>query len=357
MARLGIIGFPNSGRTTVFNALTGLEAPTAPHPYSTTEPNLGVARVPDDRLDAAAAAEQSKKVTHATLELVDLPALHGVDGTPNGQAIGRLREMEALLVVLRAFDDPAVPDAGWGTDPVAQAESLLLELALADAEVFGRRAERAAKEASADPAKRAAADSLSRAAAVLADGVALRSREWSSSDLDAFRDLAPLTLLPAVWVVNVGEDEADAEARRAAVAAVVPEGDEVITLSARIEEEGSRLEPDERAELFDGLGLGDGAVAAVTRATYAALGLISFFTVGPKESRAWTVRRGSSAAEAAGKIHSDLQRGFIRAEISPIETVVESGGWDAAKAAGKVRVEGRDHEIHEGDVIVVRFSV
>jgi hypothetical protein len=357
MARLGIIGFPNSGRTTVFNALTGLEAVTAPHPYATADPNLGVARIPDDRLEAAARVEGSKKITHAVLELVDLPALHSADGSPNGQAIGRLREMEALLIVLRAFDDPGVPEAGWGTDPVAQAESLLLELALADAEVLDRRAERASKEASAEPGKRSAADAIVRAAAVLAEGAALRSKEWSPSDLDAFRDMAPLTLLPAVWVVNVGEDEGDAEALRAAVAAVVPDGDEVITLSARIEEEGSRLDPAERAELFEGLGLGDGAVAAVTRATYAALGLASFFTVGPKESRAWTVRKGSTAAEAAGKIHSDLQRGFIRAEISPIETVLEAGGWDAAKAAGKVRVEGRDHQIHEGDVIVVRFSV
>jgi ribosome-binding ATPase len=357
MARLGIIGFPNSGRTTVFNALTGLDAVTAPHPYATTEPNLGVARVPDDRLEAAAEVESSKKVTHAVLELVDLPALHTADGSSNGQAIGRLREMEALLIVLRAFDDPGVADAGWGTDPVSQAESLLLELALADAEVFERRSARASKEASSEAAKRVTADAIARAAAVLADGAALRSKEWSSSDLDAFRDMAPLTLLPAVWVVNVGEDEGDAEALRAAVAAVVPEGDEVISLSARIEEEGSRLDPDERTELFEGLGLGAGAVAEVTRATYAALGLISFFTVGPKESRAWTVRKGSSAAEAAGKIHSDLQRGFIRAEVSPIETVLDAGGWDAAKAAGKVRVEGRDHQIQEGDVIVVRFSV
>jgi len=357
VARLGIVGFPNVGRTTVFNALTGLDAPTAPHPFSTVEPNLGVARVTDPRLDAAGAIESSKKVVHATLDLADLPSIHTADGGVNAQSIGRLREMEALMIVVRGFVDPSVSDAGWGIDPVAQAESLLLELAIADAEVFERRREKARKEAISDPSKRLGAEAIARAADLLAEGTAMRSVQWSSAELDAFRDLAPLTLLPAVWVVNVGEDATDTEATRQQLSALVPSGDEVIVLSALIEEEGGRLDPADRAELFEGLGLGEGALATVTRATYSALGLISFFTVGPKESRAWTVRRGSSASEAAGKIHSDLQRGFIRAEIAPIETVLEAGGWDAAKAAGKVRVEGRDHVIDEGDTIVVRFSV
>jgi ribosome-binding ATPase len=356
VARLGILGLPNVGKTTLFNALTGLDAPTAPHPFSTTEVNLGVARVPDAHLDEAAVLEGSKKVVHATLDLADFPSASGGGGL-SARSIARLREAEALVVVLRAFEDAAVADVESGTDPVSQAELLMLELAVADADVLGRRAEKAIKEATGDAARRRAADAIARAAAVVSDGTPLRSATWTDEELGALRDMAPVTLQPVVWVVNVAEEEPDGQRHRDAVAAVVPEGDEVVVLCARIEEEGARLEPDERAELFEGLGWGEGALATVVRATYSALGLISFFTLGPKESRAWTVRRGASAVEAAGKIHSDLQRGFIRAEVLPIETVVAAGGWDAAKASGSVRVEGRDYRVTEGDVIVVRFSV
>ena len=357
MARLALIGLPNVGKTTLFNALTGLAAPTAAHPFSTTEPNIGVARIPDDRLDRAAEVEGSAKVVHATLDLLDLPAMSPGGASFPAQFVGRLREMDAVAAVLRAFTDEAVPDAESGTDPAAQAEALLLELALADAEVFERRAGKAAKEATADASKRSAADAIARASAVLAEGRSLRDERWDDADLAAFRDLAPVTLKPCVWVVNAGEDETDPEGLRAAVAAVVPGSDVVVVVSAALEEEAVQLEPADRAELYEGLGLGDGALARMVQATYGALGLLSFFTVGPKEAHAWTVRDGASAREAAGKIHSDLERGFIRAEVAPIETVIDAGGWDAAKAAGKVRLEGKDYQVAEGDVIVVRFSV
>ena len=357
MARVGILGLPNVGKTTLFNALTGLSAPTAAHPFSTTEPNVGVAKVPDERLDRAAALERSVKVVHATLDLLDLPAM-GSGGTGFGaQFFGRLREMEAMAVVLRAFRSDAVPDADSGTDPVAQAETLLLELSLADAEVFSRRAEKATKEATGDPSKRLGAEGIARAAALLSEGIPLRATEWNEIQLDAFRDLAPLTLKPVVWVINVSEDADDPKGLETAVAAVVPRGDVVVVVSARLEEEATRLEPADRAELYEGFGLGDGALARVVRATYDALGLISFFTVGPKESRAWTVRRGASAPEAAGKIHTDLERGFIRAEVTTIDDVLTAGGWDQAKAANKVRLEGKEYRVLEGDVLVVRFSV
>lgn len=357
MARVGIFGLPNVGKTTLFNALTGLTAPTAPHPFSTTEPNVGVARVPDDRLDAAAALEKSAKVVHATLDLLDLPAMAAGGAGFGAQFLGRLREMEALAAVLRAFIDDAVPATESGTDPVSQAETLLLELALADAEVFSRRAEKAIKEATADPAKRLAAEAFAKAAALLGEGIPLRSAEWSEAQVEAFRDLAPLTLKPVVWVINVGEDLADPGALEAAVTAVVPAGDVVVVVSCGLEEEAARLDDADRAELYEGFGLGEGALARVVRATYDALGLLSFFTVGPKESRAWTVRAGAAAPEAAGKIHSDLERGFIRAEVAPIADVLAAGGWDAAKAAGKVRLEGKEYRVCEGDVMVVRFSV
>ncbi len=359
MARLGIVGFPNTGKTTLFNAVTGLKAPTAPHPFSTTEPNVGVAKVPDPRLEEAARVEGSKKVVHATLELLDLPAMAkpGHGGGLAGAYLGRLREMEALVVVLRAFTDPAVPADESGTDPVDQAEELTLELAAADHEVFSRRAPRIAKEATADPAKRPAAEAIAEAAEWLAGGSPLRDREWGDAERAAFRDLAPITLAPVVWVVNVDEETVGAEEMVAAVAEAVSPADTVVALSVKIEEEGARLAPEERAELFEAMGLGEGALTTVVRAAYEALGLLTFYTLGPKEAHAWTVRRGATAPEAAGKIHSDMERGFIRAEIAPIADVVDAGGWDAAKRANRVRVEGRDYVMAEGDVMVVRFSV
>jgi ribosome-binding ATPase len=360
MARLGIVGFTNSGKTTLFNALTGLDAATASHPYNTTEPNMGVARIPDPKLEAAAKVESSAKVIPATLELLDLPALAppGREGGGlGGQFLGRLREMDALVVVLRAFSDPSVTSEDTGTDPVTQAEELLLELALADHEVLLRRAERLKKEAIADPSKRMTAQVIDEAVEVLAAGESLRARKWSDEAMAAFRDTSPLTLKPAVWVINLDEGSADPADSVDRLRRLVPDGDPVVAVSARLEEEGTKLEPSERAELFEGLGLGEGALAVMVRAAYQGLGLLSFYTVGPKESRAWTVRAGAAAPEAAGKIHSDLERGFIRAEVTTIDEVIEAGGWDQAKRQGSIRVEGKSYVIKPGDVLVIRFSV
>ncbi|HUO46995.1 MAG TPA: DUF933 domain-containing protein [Acidimicrobiia bacterium] len=359
MARLGIVGFANCGKTTLFNALTGLSASTAPHPFSTVEPMPGVARIPDALLEQVGKLEKSAKVVPATLELLDLPALPrpGESSGGAGQYLGRLREMEALVMVLRAFTDEAVSFEGGAVDPVAQAEELLLELALADYEVLSRRAEKLTKESSADPLKRMGAAALTEVSEHLGGGQALRTKQWPPEILQALRDSAPLTIKPAVWVINVDEAEGQADDLVAGVARVVPPGDVVLAVSARLEEEASRLDEGDRMELFEGLGLGEGALALIVRAAHQSLGLISFYTVGPKESRAWTVRAGAQAPEAAGRIHSDLERGFIRAEVAPIESVIEAGGWDEAKRKGVIRVEGKAYEIRAGDTLVVRFSV
>lgn len=357
MARLGIVGFPNVGKSALFNALTGLDAPVAAHPFSTATPNLGVALIPDPALEAAALVEHSKKIVHASLELLDLPAMGRHGEGLGAQFLGRLREMEGLVVVLRAFEDESVPADESGTDPVVQAEELLLELTMADAEVFDRRAPRIAKEASADATKKGAAAAIAEAASFLGEGRPLREGAWSEKQLAAFRDLAPLTLRPAVWVVNIAEGESDPAGKVRDVTEHVPNGDTVVALSVQLEAEVARLAPADRKEIFDELGMGEGALAEMVRAAYAALGLETFYTVGPKESHAWTVRAGATAPEAAGKIHSDLERGFIRAEIASIDEVLQAGGWDAAKHDGLVSVEGKDYVMRDGDVIVVRFSV
>jgi ribosome-binding ATPase len=357
MPRIGIVGFPNTGKTTLFNALTGHDAPTAPHPFSTTSPNIGVARIADPNLEEAARLEGSAKLVGATLDLLDLPAVLGKGGGLGAQYLGRLREMDALAAVLRAFDDPAVPADESGTDPVIQAEHLILEFTIADHEVMARRGERLDKEASADASKRVEAKVVNRASDLLAAGTPLRSVGWEPGELAVFRDVAPLTLRPVVWVVNLAEDHGDPAESTNSVAAVVPGHDTVVALSAPIEAEASKLDPGDRAELLEGLGLGSGALSTVGRAAYESLDLITFYTLGPKEAHAWTVPSGATASEAAGRIHSDLERGFIRAEVAPLQDVLAAGGWDAGKRVGKVRVEGRDYRLADRDVIVVRFSV
>ncbi|MGH8935679.1 MAG: DUF933 domain-containing protein [Acidimicrobiia bacterium] len=334
MPRLGLFGFPNVGKTTLFNAVTGLQSPTAPYPHTTTEPHLGVAEVPDPLLDRAAELEGSARVVHASLELQD------------GLGLPRLREADALIGVLRAFEDQAVPADESGTDPRAQMEDLTLSHCLADLDVVRARQQRVQKEATADPTKRPEAAVLDRAAAALDEGEPLRALPWDEAERRSLRDLAPLTLKPVVWVVNVGEDQEPA----------APPADALV-LSVRLEEEGSRLSPQDRAELFEGLGLGEGAAATMVRAAYRALGLISFYTLNQREAHAWTVEEGASAWQAAGKVHSDLQRGFIRAEVTGIHSLLEAGGWAKAKQAGLVRVEGRDYVVEEGDVLLVRFSI
>ena len=304
MARLGIVGFTNSGKTTLFNALTGLDAATAPHPYNTIEPNIGVARIPDPKLEAAAKVEKSVKVIPATLELLDLPALSppGRDGGGlGGRFLGQLREMDALVVVLRAFSDPSVTSEDTGTDPATQAEELLLELALADHEVLVRRADRLRRGGEFRPVKTPRCRCHQEAVEVLAGGESLRTRAWSEEALAAFRDTSPLTLKPALWVVNLDEGSEETTELVEGFQKVVPEGDPVVAVSARLEEEGAKLSTEERTELFEGLGLGEGALALMVRAAYQGLGLLSFYTVGPKESRAWTVRggRGSSRGSRA----------------------------------------------------------
>ena len=356
MERLGIVGLPNAGKSSLFNALTGGSAVVAPHPFSTTETNVGVAHVPDHRLTALAEMSKSRKVVAATVEFVDIAGL--VAGAASGEGLGNrflagIREVDAVCLVLRSFVDPNVPG---GTDPVEDLAVLELELVLADADTVEHqldRRRRAAKSGERQAAAEVAA--LEAALAVLHAGTPI----WRSSlSADQRADLRPFFLLTnkgVLAVVNLGEDQlADADA---IVAKVTLDGAQVLGVCVQLEAEAAQLPDSERAELLEGLGLGEGALPRVAQAAYAILGRRTFLTTGDKESRAWTFRAGAKAPECAGVIHSDLQRGFIRAEVIRWDELLALGSWHAAKEAGKLRVEGKDYEVVDGDVLEIRFNV
>jgi ribosome-binding ATPase len=350
--RLGLVGLPNSGKSSLFNALTGASVAVAAHPFSTTESTVGIAQVPDERLSQLAEMSQSRKVVPAGVELVDIAAL--VQGANAGEGLGNrflgsLREVDALLYVLRAFPDPSVPG---GTDPAEDLATLELELVLADLAAVEGRLTRQQRAAKLDKSLAGEVEALSRAAAVLAEGTPLYRAGLPAEEQELLRPLFLLTNKAVLVVVNVGEDQI-AEGDKLAA----PFGPEALAVCVQLEAEAARLDPAERTELLEGLGLGEGVVPRVARAAYHLLGRCTFLTTGDKESRAWTFRAGARAPECAGVIHSDLQRGFIRAEVIRWDELLAIGSWVKAKEAGKLRVEGKDYEVRDGDVLEIRFNV
>jgi GTP-binding protein YchF len=357
--RIGIVGLPNSGKSSFFNAMTGGSAVVAAHPFSTTETSVGVAQVPDRRVDQLAAMSRSRKIVHASFEMVDIAGL--VAGSSAGEGLGNrflagIREADALCFVLRAFEDPAV--AG-GSDPVADLAVLELELCLADAATVESQLEKRRKAAKADRSVAAEVSCLERALSVLNSGVPIYRSGLGPEDWAALRPFFLLTNKAVLLVVNLGEDDItrSEELVKPVVDEVGAGGAEVLGMCVRLEAEAALLEPDEHAELLEGFGLGEGALARVARALYHLLGRRTFFTTGEKESRAWTFRAGARAPECAGVIHSDLQRGFIRAEVIQWEELLAIGSWQAAREAGKLRIEGKDYEVADGDVLEIRFNV
>ncbi len=358
MERLGIVGLPNSGKSSLFNAVTGAEVPVAPHPFTTTETNVGVARVPDHRVDALAEMSKSRKAVHATVELVDVAGL--APGSAGGEGLGNrflagLREVDALCLVLRAFEDAGVSGGGEPTDDL---EVLELELVLADAASAESQLERRRKAARSDRSLAGEVEALEAAVEVLDTGTPLYRSELAGPQREALRPFFLLTDKPVLAVVNLGEDQVvDADTVVKPVAEELGAAAEVLGVSVKLEAEAARLDPAERTELLEGLGLGEGVLPRVARAAYHLLGRRTFLTTGDKESRAWTFRAGAKAPECAGVIHSDLQRGFIRAEVIRWDELLDLGSWAAAKSAGRLRVEGKDYEVVDGDVLEIRFNV
>jgi ribosome-binding ATPase len=358
MERLGLVGLPNSGKSSLFNALTGGSATVAAHPFSTTETHVGVAQVPDLRLDALARMSRSRKVVAATLEFVDIAGL--VAGSSTGEGLGNrflagIREADAICLVLRAFVDENVVGAN---DPLDDLHTLELELVLADLASVEAQLPKRRKMARADPAMAAEADAMEAALPALSGGTPLYRSELAPEHRNALRGAFLLTVKPVLAVVNLGEDQlGEADDLVKPVAAELGSAAELLGVCVQLEAEAARLDDADRTELLEGLGLGEGALPRVIRAAYHLLGRRTFFTTGDKESRAWTFRAGARAPECAGVIHSDLQRGFIRAEVIRWDELLELGSWGAAKEAGRLRVEGKDYEVADGDVLEIRFNV
>jgi GTP-binding protein YchF len=361
MERFGLVGLPNAGKSSLFNALTGGDAPTDRYAFSTQSSNVGVAKVPDRRLDALAEMSMSRKVVQASVEVVDIGGL--VAGASRGEGLGNqflagIREVDAIVYVLRSFVDDDVPGS---TDPLEQVQVLELELALADLEsVEGQLAKRR-KAAKADKSLADEAAALETAASALAEGRPLYRAGLDRPTRDLLRPYFLLTNKPVLVVLNVGEAEvASSAATESAVKTELAsvEGDvEVLSVCAQLEAEAAQLDASERTDMVAALGLGEGALPRVVHSAYHLLGLRTFLTTGDKESRAWTFRAGAKAPECAGRIHSDLQRGFIRAEVIRWDELLEIGSWAKAKELGKLRVEGKDYEVVDGDVLEIRFNV
>ena len=357
MEHLGLVGLPNSGKTSLFNALTGAEAPVATHPFTTTETSVAVAPLPDPRLDALARMSASRKVVRAGVEVVDIAGI--VPGSSAGEGLGNrflagIREADAICMVLRAFEDPEVPG---DTDPVDALATLELELVLADVTTLESQLDKRRKAARADKSLAGEMAAVEAAYAALSAGTPLY-RAGLRDERDARRGLFLLTDKPVLAVVNVGEHQiAKADELVAGVTDALGGHGEALAVSVQLESEAARLDPEDRAELLEGLGLGEGALARVAHAAYHLLGRRVFFTTGDKESRAWSFRAGATAPECAGVIHSDLQRGFIRAEVIFWRDLIDIGSWQAAKSAGRIRLEGKDYQVADGDVLEIRFNV
>jgi GTP-binding protein YchF len=358
MERLGLVGLPNAGKTSLFNALTGADAAVAPHPFTTTESSVSIAPLPDARLDALAAMSASKKIVHAGMEMVDIAGL--VPGASTGEGLGNrflagIREVDALCLVLRAF---LADEAPGDTDPVDALATLELELVLADVGTLESQIEKRRKASRLDKTLVAEVAAMESALEILSGGVPLYRSGLKDDQRALLRNFFLLTDKPVLAVVNLGEDQLDkADAIVGPVAEELGGHGEALGVCVQLEAETAQLPPDQRTELLEGLGLGEGALHRVARGAYQLLGRRTFLTTGDKESRAWSFRSGATAPECAGVIHSDLQRGFIRAEVIHWDELLECGSWAKAKGAGRIRLEGKDYHVLDGDVLEIRFNV